>query len=129
MSSIFTKIIKGEIPSVKVAETNTCLAIMDINPIQKGHVLVIPKVEIDEIYDLNDKDLTDLNLFAKKISLAMKKTFNKRIGMVVLGLEVPHAHIHLIPIIDENDIRFDNPKLKSSTEELTEISELIKINL
>lgn len=129
MSSIFTKIIKGEIPSIKIAETESCLAIMDINPLQIGHVLVIPKVEVDEIYDLNDNNLTDLNLFAKKISLAMKKTFNKRIGMVVLGLEVPHAHIHLIPIIGENDIRFDNPKLKLSTEELTEISELIKINL
>lgn len=130
MSSIFTKIIKGEIPSVKVAETNICLAFMDINPLQIGHVLVIPKVEVDEIYDLNDKDLIDLNLFAKKISLAMKKAFNKRIGMVVLGLGVPdHAHIHLIPFVKESDIMFSNPILKLTTEELTIIAESIKINL
>jgi histidine triad (HIT) family protein len=128
MASIFTKIIKGEIPSIKVAESETCLAFMDINPLKKGHVLVIPKVEVDEIYELEDRDFIELSLFAKKISQAMKKTFNSRIGMVVVGYGVPHAHIHLLPIEGEQDINFDNPKLKLSTEELTEIANSIKIN-
>jgi histidine triad (HIT) family protein len=129
MPSIFTKIIQGEIPSIKVAETDTCLAFMDINPLKKGHVLVIPKVEVDEIYELEDKDFIDLNLFAKKISLAMKKTFKKRIGMWVEGLEVPHAHIHLLPIENGNDFVFNYPRLKLSTEELTDIANSIKINI
>lgn len=129
MASIFTKIISGEIPSIKVAENDSCLAFMDINPLQRGHVLVIPKVEVDEIYELEDKDLIELTLFAKKISQAMKKTFAKRIGQVVVGYGVPHAHIHLLPIESEQDISFDIPKLKLTSEELSEIAELIKINL
>jgi histidine triad (HIT) family protein len=129
MSTIFSKIIQGEIPSVKLAETDTCLAFMDINPLKKGHVLVIPKIEVDEIYELGDTDLSDLFLFAKKICQAMKKTFDIRIGMVVVGYGVPHAHIHLLPVDSEQDINFDNPKLRLSTEKLTEIAESIKINI
>lgn len=129
MASIFTKIINGEIPSIKVSENETCRAFMDIHPLKMGHVLVVPKVEVDEIYHLEDKDLTDLTLFAKTISIAIKKTFNKRVGIVVIGLEVPHAHIHLIPMDSESDLNFHNPKLKLTPEELTDIADRIKSNL
>jgi len=126
--TLFTKIIQGEIPCVKLAETDSCIAFMDIHPLKKGHVLVVPKVEVDEIYALDDKDLTDLCLFAKKISIAMKKTFNTRIGLWVEGLEVPHAHIHLLPIENGRDFIFDYPRLKLSQGELSEIANEIFLN-
>jgi histidine triad (HIT) family protein len=129
MASIFTKIVLGELPSVKVAETNNCLAFMDINPYKIGHVLVIPKCEVDEIYELDEDVFSDLNLFAKKIATAMKKTFNSRIGMWVEGLDVPHAHIHLLPIESGRDFIFDYPRLKLSTEELQKIADNIKSHL
>ncbi len=127
--TLFTKIIRGEIPSVKVAENETCLAFMDINPLKEGHLLIVPKVEVDEFYELEDRDLTDLILFSKKISLAMKKTFNTRIGMWIEGLEVPHAHIHLMPIESGRDFIFDYPRLKLSPAELSEIANRIILNL
>jgi len=126
MASIFTKIILGELPSVKVAETNSCLAFMDINPYKLGHVLVIPKCEVDEIYELDEDMFSELNLFAKQIALAMKKTFNSRIGMWVEGLDVPHAHIHLMPIESGKDFICNYPRLKLSQEKLTEIA--VRIN-
>ena len=128
MASIFRKIVLGEIPSIKISETEACLAFMDINPLKKGHVLVIPKIEVDEIYELDDAIYSELNLFAKKIAKALKKTFNSRIGMWVEGLEVPHAHIHLMPIESGRDFIFDYPRLKLSTEELQKIAENIKSN-
>lgn len=127
--TLFTKIIRGEIPSVKVAENETCLAFMDINPLKEGHLLIVPKVEVDEFYELEDRDLTDLILFAKRLSIAMKKTFNARIGMWVEGLEVPHAHIHLMPIESGRDFIFNYPRLKLSQDELREIANRIILNL
>jgi histidine triad (HIT) family protein len=127
--TLFTKIIRGEIPSVKVAENETCLAFMDINPLKEGHLLVVPKVEVDEFYELEDRDLTDLILFAKRLSIAMKKTFNARIGMWMEGLEVPHAHIHLMPIESGRDFIFNYPRLKLSQDELREIANRIILNL
>ncbi len=129
MATIFSKIISGVIPSIKVDETESCLAFMDINPVQKGHVLVVPKVEVDEFYRLEDEDLMNLTCFAKRISLAMTKTFNKRIVMWAEGLEIPHAHFHLLPITSGRDFIFDYPRLKLSTDELTAIANSIKINL
>ncbi len=127
--TLFTKIIRGEIPSVKVAENETCLAFMDINPLKEGHLLVVPKVEVDEFYELEDRDLTNLVLFAKRISLAMKKTFDTRIGMWMEGVEVPHAHIHLMPIESGRDFIFNYPRLKLSQDELREIANRIILNL
>jgi histidine triad (HIT) family protein len=127
--TLFTKIIRGEIPSVKVAENETCLAFMDINPLKEGHLLIVPKVEVDEFYELKDRDLTDLILFAKRLSIAMKKTFNARIGMWVEGLEVLHAHIHLMPIESGRDFIFNYPRLKLSQDELREIANRIILNL
>ena len=127
--TLFTKIIRGEIPSVKVAENETCLAFMDINPLKEGHLLIVPKVEVDEFYELEDRDLTDLILFAKRLSIAMKKTFNARIGMWVEGLEVPHAHIHLMPIESGRDFIFNYPRLKLSQDKLREIANRIILNL
>jgi histidine triad (HIT) family protein len=129
MPSIFTKIVLGEIPSVKVYETETCLAFMDINPFKKGHVLVIPKIEVNEIYELEDSLFIELNILAKQIAKAMKKTFNTRIGMWVEGLEVPHAHIHLLPIESGKDFVFDYPRLQLSQDELKEIANRIALNL
>lgn len=130
MRSIFSKIITGEIPSIKIAENETCFAFLDIFPLRKGHVLVIPKVEVDEFFDLDVEILQELIAFSKTISIAMKKTIVcNRIGMAVLGLEIPHAHIHLIPINNSNDINFVQEKLELSQEELESIAEKIKNNL
>lgn len=126
MSSIFSKVIQGVIPSVKVAENEFAFAFMDIFPLRKGHVLIVPKVEVDEIYNLPEKDYTELNSFAKEIAIAMRKAFNMRIGMSVIGLEIPHAHIHLIPIETANDINFNQEKQKASTDELQKIADNIK---
>ncbi|KXK46224.1 MAG: histidine triad (HIT) protein, partial [Bacteroidetes bacterium OLB10] len=113
MASIFTRIVNGEIPCNKIAETATCFAFLDINPLATGHVLVIPKREVDYIFDLEDHELAELMSFAKVIAAALKATVPcKRIGMTVIGLEVPHTHIHLIPINQVDDMNFGKPKLK-----------------
>lgn len=113
MATIFSKIILGEIPSYKVAENDKFYAFLDINPLVKGHTLVIPKQEVDYIYDLSDEDLAEMHVFAKSVAKAIEKVIPcKRIGIAVMGLEVPHAHIHLIPINKESDMIISNPKLK-----------------
>ena len=123
MSSIFTRIIAGEIPSYKVAEDENYYAFLDINPLTKGHTLVVPKMEVDYIFDLDDKTLAGMMLFAKKVAAKIKQEIaSKRVAVVALGLEVPHAHIHLIPIQSENDVDFHREKLKLTPEEFREIA-------
>lgn len=123
MASIFTKIINGEIPSYKIAEDANYYAFLDINPLAKGHALVVPKKEIDYIFDLDDQTLSGMLVFSGKVAKAIQKVIPcKRIGLAVLGLEVPHAHIHLVPINGGNDIDFSKPKLKLSPEEFKEIA-------
>jgi histidine triad (HIT) family protein len=127
MASIFTKIIQGEIPSYKVAEDDMFYAFLDINPLQKGHTLVVPKKEVDEFFTLDDETMSSMIVFAKSVAHKIKKTFPcNRVGMTVIGLEVPHAHIHLIPINKEPDMNFHSPKLQLSQEELQEIAEKLK---
>ncbi len=122
MASIFTRIIKGEIPCYKIAEDENFLAFLDINPLAKGHTLVIPKKEIDYIFDFSDEEHKDFWNYAKYISHAVKAAIPcKRIGIAVIGLEVPHAHIHLIPMNKVSDMNFANPKLKISDDEMREI--------
>ncbi|TCZ74799.1 HIT family protein [Flaviaesturariibacter aridisoli] len=116
--SIFTKIIAGEIPSYKIAEDERFFAFLDIFPLREGHVLVIPKVEVDKLYELPDEYLSGMLLFAQPIARAIEKAFGKRVGMSVIGIEVPHAHLHLVPISSANDINFTQPKLKLSEEQL-----------
>ncbi len=117
--TIFSKIVAGEIPAYKVAESNDFLAFLDINPLAEGHVLVIPKKEVDYLFDLDDETYTGLQIFAKIVATALKKAIPcLRIGVAVIGLEVPHAHIHLIPLNDMDDINFSLPKLKLSPEKL-----------
>lgn len=126
MSSIFTKIVQGEIPSYKVAESEHCYAFLDINPLAKGHTLVIPKKEVDYILDLDDHLYNELFAFAKKVGEAVEKVVPcKRMGMIVFGLDVPHAHIHLIPINKSSEMNFSSPKIKLSKEEFLEIAEKI----
>ena len=130
MPSIFTKIIKGEIPCYKIAESEQYFAFLDINPLAKGHTLVIPKQESDYLFDLDDDVLAGINVFAKKIAAAQKKAIEcKRVGVAVLGLEVAHAHIHLIPINSEADINFSKPKLKYEHEEFEAIANAIRKEL
>jgi histidine triad (HIT) family protein len=127
MATIFSKIVAGEIPSYKVAEDDRFFAFLDINPLVKGHTLVIPKREIDYLFDLEDEELASMNLFAKTVAKAIEKAIPcKRIGVAVMGLEVPHAHIHLIPINKESDMIISNPKQKLSNEEFVAIAESIK---
>jgi histidine triad (HIT) family protein len=128
--TIFSRIIAGDIPCYKIAETENCFAFLDINPLVKGHVLCIPKREVDYLFDLTDQELCDLQLFAKKIAAAQKKVFNCiKVGEAVLGLEVPHAHIHLIPMQSETDADFRREKLKLSEEEFKEIAAKIQAAL
>lgn len=123
MSSIFSKIVNGDIPCYKIAEDEHHLAFLDINPLTKGHTLVIPKKEVDYIFDLNDEAFISLQLFSKKIAEALLTAIScNRIGIAVIGLEVPHAHIHLIPIQREQDMNFANPKLSLTREEMEEIA-------
>lgn len=123
MATIFTRIIKGEIPSYKVAENDQFYAFLDINPLSKGHTLVIPKREVDYIFDLEDDELAAMHVFAKRVAKAIENAIPcKRIGVAVMGLEVPHAHIHLIPIVKESDMVISNPKLKLSSEEFAQIA-------
>lgn len=130
MASIFTKIINGEIPSYKIAENDRCFAFLDINPIAKGHTLVIPKKEIDYLFDVEDGLLSELTVFSKKVAKAIEKVVPcERIGVAVIGLEVPHAHIHLIPISGIHDIDFSRPKLKLAREEFEQLAEGIRKKL
>ena len=123
MASIFTKIVNGEIPCYKVAEDEHFLAFLDIFPLAIGHVLVIPKAETDYLFDLDDQNYAGLMLFSKRVAIALKKAIPcKKVGVVVLGLEVPHAHIHLVPLNSESDINFSKAKLKLTAEEFTSIS-------
>ncbi len=125
MASIFSRIIAGEIPSFKVAEDERHYAFLDINPLALGHTLVIPKKEIDYIFDLTDEEYADLQLFAKRVASAQKKALPcKRIGVAVLGMEVPHAHIHLVPLNSESDMDFHNKKT-FSTEKMAETAAAI----
>jgi histidine triad (HIT) family protein len=129
MSSIFTKIINGEIPCYKIAETDHFLAFLDVNPNAKGHTLCIPKQEIDKIFDIDDELFLKLMSFSKKIALALEKTVPcKRIGMAVIGLEVPHAHVHLIPLNEMDEMRFLN-KVKLSKEQFETLAREIQANL
>lgn len=126
MATIFSRIVAGEIPSYKVAENDKFYAFLDINPLVKGHTLVIPKQEVDYIFDLSDEDLAQMQVFAKKVAAAIKSAFPCiKVGQAVIGLEVPHAHIHLIPIQKESDMLFSNEKLKLTAEEFKEIAEKI----
>lgn len=130
MASIFTRIIKGEIPSYKVAENDQYYAFLDINPLQKGHTLVIPKKETDYIFDLSDEELAGMMVFAKKVARAMQKSIPcQRIGLAVLGLDVPHAHIHLVPLNSGDDLNFCNPKKQFPAEEMQACAELIAGNV
>ena len=126
MSTLFTKIVNGEIPCYKVAENDDFLAFLDIMPLRKGHVLVIPKKEVDYIFDIEDDHLGEMMVFAKRVAKKIENVFTcKRIGVTVIGLEVPHAHIHLIPINSLADMDFTQDKLSLKSEELLAISEQI----
>jgi histidine triad (HIT) family protein len=130
MATIFTRIIKGEIPSYKIAEDDRYFAFLDINPLKTGHTLVVPKQETDYIFDLDDDQLKGLMIFSKRVAAAIKAAYPcNRIGIAVLGLEVPHAHVHLVPMDSMEDINFKRPKLKFSPEEYREIAENIKAKL
>ncbi len=130
MATIFSNIIAGDIPAHKIAENENFLAFLDISPLVLGHVLVIPKQEVDYIFDIEDELYQGLMLFAKKIALAIKKAYPcERVGVAVIGLEVPHAHVHLIPINKMDDMNFANPKLKLSQEQLAEVAAKIKAEL
>ena len=129
MASIFSRIVAGEIPCYKVAEDEKYFAFLDISPVAKGHTLVIPKHEVDYIFDLDDEEYAGLTAFAKKVAAAMKKVMPcKRIGVAVLGLEVPHTHIHLVPINKESDMNFFKEKLSLPAEEMQQIAEGIAKN-
>lgn len=126
MASIFTRIINGEIPCYKVAEDERFFAFLDINPLTEGHTLVVPKLETDYIFDLDDRTLADMSVFAKRVAERLKKNIDcSRVAVVVLGLEVPHAHIHLIPIKSEKDVDFSREKLKFTPEEFRKIVDKI----
>lgn len=125
--SIFSKIAAGEIPSYKCAENEKFYAFLDINPLVKGHTLVIPRREVDYIFDLDDDELAEMTVFAKRVAVAIKKAFPcVKVGMAVLGLEVPHAHIHLVPMQSEKDMLFSNPKLQLSQDEFETIAARIR---
>ena len=126
MATIFTKIIRGEIPCYRIGEDEKYFAFLDVNPLMAGHTLVVPKTETDYIFDLSDTELSGLILFSKKVAMAIEKSIPcARIGVAVVGLEVPHVHIHLIPMNTMNDINFKNPKLKFTPEEFTMIAKKI----
>jgi histidine triad (HIT) family protein len=124
--TLFSKIINGDIPSYKIAESEKFYAFLDIFPLQKGHTLIVPKIEVDKIFEVPDAYLSELLIFAKPIAAAIEKSFPcNRVGMVTVGLEVPHAHLHLIPINAASDMEFSQPKLSLSTEEFKAIQDLI----
>lgn len=126
MATIFSMIVAGDIPSYKVAENDKFYAFLDINPLVKGHTLVIPKREVDYFFDLTDEEIGEMQIFAKRVATAIKKAFPCiKVGQAVLGLEVPHAHIHLVPMQKEKDMLFTNPKLELPPEEFQEIAAAI----
>ena len=128
--NIFSKIAAGEIPSYKCAESEKFYAFLDINPVAKGHTLVIPRREVDYIFDMDDEEIAEYQVFAKKVAMALKKAFPcRKVAQVVLGLEVPHAHIHLIPMNSEADVDFRKDKLKLTEDEFNQIAEAIRNNL
>lgn len=130
MASIFSRIVNGEIPCHKIAESEKFLAFLDINPLAKGHTLVIPKQEIDYLFDLDDQLLSELMVFAKQVARAIEKVIPcERIGVTVIGLEVPHAHVHLIPINHLGDMNFSKPKISSSQDELAGLASSIQSQL
>jgi histidine triad (HIT) family protein len=130
MSTIFTKIIQGEIPSYKIAEDKNFYAFLDINPLSKGHTLVVPKVEVDYLFDLDDESMAELFVFCKKVAKGIKAVIEcKKIGITVLGLEVAHAHVHLVPINGIYDIDFSKPKLKLTNEEFVSLANEISSNI
>lgn len=129
MTSLFSKIIAGEIPSYKIAENEHCFAFLDISPLAPGHTLVVPKKEVDYIFDMDDPLLTELHLFAKRVAIALKKAVPcKRVGVAVIGLEVPHAHIHLIPMSNVSDMNFAMPKLSFPKKQMEEIAKAVASN-
>jgi len=128
--TLFSKIINGDIPSYKIAESEKFYAFLDIFPLQKGHTLIVPKIEVDKLFEIPDTYLSELLVFAKPIAAAIEKSFPcNRVGMVTVGLEVPHAHLHLIPINAAADMEFSQPKLSLSTEEFKAIQALIQSKL
>ena len=128
--TIFSRIIAGEIPCYKVAEDDNYFAFLDISPLAKGHTLVIPKREVDYIFDLTDEEVAGMQVFAKKVAIAIKKAIPcVKVGQCVLGLEVPHAHIHLVPMQSEADLRFTNPRVELTKDEFEEIAKSIRENL
>ena len=130
MQSIFSKIVAGQIPAHKVAETSEYLAFLDINPLTEGHLLVIPKKEVDYLFDLDSETYVGLMMFAQIVAIGLKRAIPcERIGLTVIGLEVPHAHIHLIPMNTMDDMNFSRPKLKLSEEKLSEIAVAIRVQL
>lgn len=130
MASVFSKIVRGEIPSYKVAETDKYYAFLDIAPLQKGHTLVVPKREEDYIFDLTDEELAGLMVFAKKVAGAIRKTVPcERVGVAVIGLDVPHAHVHLVPLNGGGDLNFSNPKKEFSKEEMQDCAAKIAANM
>ena len=130
MESIFSKIVSGQIPAHKVAETLEYLAFLDINPLTEGHLLVIPKKEVDYLFDLDSETYLGLMIFAKIVAAGLKRAMPcERVGLTVIGLDVPHAHIHLIPINTMDDMNFSRPKLKLAEERLAEIAEAIRLQL
>ena len=127
MATIFSKIIAGDIPSYKIAEDDKFYAFLDITPMAKGHTLVVPKQETDYIFDLDDALLGEMIIFSKRVAQAIERAIScKRVGVMVIGLEVPHAHIHLVPIQQEGDLNLSNPKIKLSSDEFIEIADKIK---
>ena len=126
MASIFTRIINGEIPCYRIAEDERFIAFLDVRPLKPGHTLVVPRQEVDYIFDLDPETLSDLTLFAQKVAVAMKEVIEcNRIGVAVLGLEVPHAHVHLVPITEESDLRFSNPRVSPLPEEMERLARAI----
>ena len=127
MASIFTRIIQGEIPCHKIAENEKFIAFLDVTPVAKGHTLVVPKEEVDYFFDMNDNLLSEINLFAKEVSAKLQRTVPcRRIGVAIIGLEVPHAHVHLIPLNTMSDINFSAERLKMSHEELASLASEIR---
>lgn len=127
MASIFSRIIGGEIPAHKIAENDKFVAFLDIMPLKEGHVLVVPKKETDYIFDLSDGELSEILIFARGVAAKIKKAIPcQRVGVAVIGLEVPHAHVHLVPMNTADDLNFTRPKLKFSNEELARTAELIR---
>lgn len=127
MPSIFSRIIKGEIPAWKVAESEHFLAFLDVNPLAKGHTLIVPKLETDYFFDLSDEEISGIMVFSKKVASALRSTLPcLRIGMSIIGLEVPHAHVHLVPLNSMGDINFSNSRLNLSAEEMEAIAASIR---